>query len=285
MGHSELQYRLASSVGALLVATTLACADLSRAAESTDAESGTAPVEAVRDVSPADAARPDGSVVGDCSSIALNSADAGTLVDSNGPAPRDASNVDGLSPTDLSAPDAPPVRAPAAPGDLVISEIMVDPNVAVERNGEWIELYNPSEDITYQLAGCMLHDDGRDHHVIASPLLVAPGSHVTLASSGDLAQTGFAPDYAYDSFLLSNSGDEVVISCGDIEIDRVVIDTGAFPHPSGASLSLDPAAYDAQENDSGTAWCAGRDVYNPAGADEGDRGTPGEANPPCPHDG
>ena len=174
------------------------------------------------------------------------------------------------TPTMCFSPDA--GQNPSVEGAVVITEIMKDPETLMDTDGEWLELFNPSTVETYNLSGCVLSDLATDNHTISWDLLLAPQSYVTLARSGD---PGFVADYVYSSFVLVNAADEVVLTCGAVEIDRVAYDEVAFPDVAGASLSLDPPSVDAIQNDIGANWCPGQDAYN------GDLGTPGAPNPPC----
>ncbi|RMG19332.1 MAG: hypothetical protein D6729_05615 [Deltaproteobacteria bacterium] len=164
--------------------------------------------------------------------------------------------------------DAPPAAVPAAAGDLVITEILYDPEALPDAAGEWLEIHNPGAD-PLDLAGCTIAD-----RVSEAPLdgvQVAPGGYVTLARS---ATPGFVPD-AVIGLTLNNGGDALTLRCGGVEIDAVDYGTG-FPVASGASLSLAPGL-DHVANDRPEAWCLAEHRYG-----RGDRGTPGAPNPPCP---
>jgi len=158
---------------------------------------------------------------------------------------------------------------PARAGDIVITEIMIDPMATRDDDGEWIELWNPSETDALSLEGCVL-DDGAASPRKLGPLIVEPLASATIARS-DLA--GFMPDLIAP-FTLTNTTDTVGLLCFGVEIDRVLYDR-EFPFRAGASLSLDPGSYAASANDDPAAWCAGTLDFG------GDRGTPGETNPIC----
>ena len=167
---------------------------------------------------------------------------------------------------------------PTMAGEVVITEIMQNPNVLSDGSGEWFEVYNPSSTATYDLQGCTFTDLSTTPNsiTIVGPLLIAPGQYLALATAG---MPGFVPSYDYnaDTFFLGNSGDEVIMTCGTTEIDRVEYDSGAtFPDPTGASMSLDRGSLTSTGNDMGANWCEGTDSYN------GDLGTPGSRNPFCP---
>jgi hypothetical protein len=167
---------------------------------------------------------------------------------------------------------------PPAAGDLVINEIHVAPAAVADASGEWFELYNAAG-VPVDLQGWTISDDGIDAHVIAAPLPIAAGGYAVLCNNGTFATNGgVSCDYTYVSgWYLADAGDEVVLSTGAFEVDRVAYDGGPlFPDTPGASMSLDPTAQDGAANDIGGNWCDGR---IPFGA--GDLGTPGAPNPSC----
>ena len=106
--------------------------------------------------------------------------------------------------------------------DLLISEVMVNPAALSDTQGEWFELYNPTA-AEINLRALTLGDDGSNSHRIESDLLILPGQYLTLARYLD---PGFVPDYVYDDFTLSNSGDEIVYSDGAAELLRLEYGSG-----------------------------------------------------------
>lgn len=160
--------------------------------------------------------------------------------------------------------------------DLVITEVMQNPNVLTDDVGEWFEIHNPSNVTTYQLHGCTIEgSSANDSFAIDVDLEIGPGAYLTFATD---AAPGFTPDFVWGgSFALNNSSDTVRLVCNTVTVDEVVYDDGAtFPDPTGASMSLDPTATTALANDDGSNWCEGQTPYNGA-----DLGTPGVANPSC----
>ena len=116
--------------------------------------------------------------------------------------------------------------------DLLISEVMVNPAALSDTRGEWFELYNPTAE-SINLREITIGDDGSDLHRIESDLLVLPGEYLTLARYFD---PGFVPDYVYDDFTLSNTGDEIVFSDGVSELLR--LDYGSDFDAAGRSREL-----------------------------------------------
>jgi hypothetical protein len=157
-----------------------------------------------------------------------------------------------------------------APG-VVISELMKNPEVLPDADGEWIELYNAGS-AAMNLGGCSL---ARDEQQLAldGAAPIPPGGYLTLANG---SAPGFTPDVLYTGVTLPNSGSFVLrLSCGGQLLDQVVVDPAATPNRAGHSLSLSGNALDSTANDRAENWCEGVGSYN------GDFGTPGAANPNC----
>ena len=163
----------------------------------------------------------------------------------------------------------------ASPGEVIINEIMQNPAIVGDSEGEWFELYNlTTADI--DIEGWTIKDDGTDSHVIANggPLVIPPGGFLVLGNNEDIASNGgVTVDYTYGGgWYLGNGEDEVVLVDGTLlEIDRVVYDDGAtFPDPNGASMALKDISLD---NNVGANWCQASTPYG-----LGDNGTPGVEN-------
>jgi hypothetical protein len=163
----------------------------------------------------------------------------------------------------------------AAPGDVVINEIIQNPAAVADGSGEWFELYNPTGS-GIDLDGWTIRDDDIDSHVISngSPLVIPAGGYLVLGNNSDSGTNGgVTVNYNYgSSWFLANGDDEVVLLDGSlVEIDRVNYDDGAtFPDPTGASMALSVPNLD---NNIGANWCVASTPYG-----SGDLGTPGAAN-------
>ncbi|MDH5672953.1 MAG: lamin tail domain-containing protein [Myxococcales bacterium] len=187
-----------------------------------------------------------------------------------GAAGNDMSHADSAGAMDAgAATGAEPAPRPSAPGHLLITELMPNPAAVADTAGEWIELYNPGAE-ALDVAGCLLDDGGSTRRPLPAGTTIDAGAHFLLARS---EQCPVPPDLVI-SFSLGNSADRVAIFCDGIEIDAVAYGEG-FPLSPGVSMSLDPDAYDAVDNDFGQAYCPGRFAYAI------DLGTPGEPNPSC----
>lgn len=166
------------------------------------------------------------------------------------------------------------------PGDVVITEIMANPDAVSDTNGEWFEVYNnTAADI--DLNGWFLasSDDGTQLIDAGGPLSLPAGGYLVFGPNDVTAENGgVTVDYVYSGITLGNDSDDIAVQDPDaVVIDVVVYDATNFPMRSGASLSLDADSTDAVSNDTGANWC-------PSSAKVGldwDRGSPGAANPTC----
>ncbi len=159
----------------------------------------------------------------------------------------------------------------AADADIVITEIMQNPYVLLDANGEWFEIHNTGPDAV-DMTGWTIRDDGIDSHVITS-LVVGPGEYAVLGvDAAAMAGQGVTLAYQYSGFTLANGDDEVVLlNVALTEIDRIMYDGGpVWPDPNGASMMWDETSGD---NNVGANWAASTAVFG-----GGDMGTPGAAN-------
>ncbi len=184
---------------------------------------------------------------------------------------------------DLDRPDAGPPVTPDTAGQLVVSELMIDSSMDPDQAHEWVEIYNPSDSVTYDLQGLWLYDLGIiDVIEIDAQVLVRPGDYVILAENGDQDMNGGVEadfDWSPDSdFNLTNGDDEVYLYNPDLDVDIDGVEYGVSWFSVGAALNLDPDSLNSVDNDSMASWC---DATASFGTD-GDLGTPGAANTECP---
>ncbi|MEM6533384.1 MAG: lamin tail domain-containing protein [Myxococcota bacterium] len=160
-------------------------------------------------------------------------------------------------------------------GDLVISEVMADPDGDAP---EWVEIYNASSD-TQELSGLDVVVTGG-----GSPRSFSLNVDASLESRGYFVVGGQGSgDFDYVDYAtglqLANSGAIIELNCADTVIDQVAYGSrGALPGPTGgASLSFDGnQAPSAVGNDDATNWCDAGETY-----DSVNIGTPGFANVAC----
>ncbi|MEC7983607.1 MAG: lamin tail domain-containing protein [Myxococcota bacterium] len=159
-------------------------------------------------------------------------------------------------------------------GDLLITEFMANPTQAVARKGEWLEIYNNTEQAV-DLKGLILTNRKKYTLVIDHSLLVEPRTHALLAPQGNPVINGGLPrvDFVYSvqDFRIRRRGN-LTLSNGTVQIDSIQYALGkGMPNGQGSALmrpSLLP-------NDA-SPWCEAHTTYG-----KGDRGSPKEHNPPC----
>ena len=166
---------------------------------------------------------------------------------------------------------------PATPSrsQIIINEIIQNPEFVGDTEGEWFELYNQgSSDV--DINGWTILDNGTNNHIIdnGGPLMVSPGGYLVLGRNADSTLNGNVPvGYAYGTDItLGNSSDQIILEDQNgVEIDRVEYDDGAsFPDPTGASMELISPSLD---NNVGLHWAESITSWN-----GNDRGTPGALN-------
>ncbi len=111
------------------------------------------------------------------------------------------------------------INGPEA-GNIIITEIMANPNILDDSEGEWFEIFNTSGE-TFNLKGCIFNDAGTDSFTISADFEISPAYFATLARS---AEPGFTADYIFQNFSLTNSVDEITLT----SLNGVVIDTVSY---------------------------------------------------------
>ena len=162
-------------------------------------------------------------------------------------------------------------------GELLITEVMQNPAMLSDAEGEYFEIYNTTN-ATLNLNGVVVSDNGTDRFVIQEDLLV-PGNSFYVFSKSENA-TNITNEYIYsdEPFTLANSDDEIVITNADMSlIVSLAYDGGAtFPNPSGRSMILNQDSFNAVDAQNGGNWCESTSTYS-----TGELGTPGTANDSC----
>lgn len=165
-------------------------------------------------------------------------------------------------------------------GDLVLTEVMPDPEGSESDSMEWIELYNASSR-PIQLEGLLLERSRPDGSgVQGGPLAAAtidPWTYVVLGEGlGDHDRV----QHGYGQLLgsLSNGSGRIALGCAGLLLDEILYEDPI----EGSSVSLDGAlAPDALLNDDPATWCPSRSSYV-AAPDVLEHGTPGAPNDLCP---
>ena len=166
------------------------------------------------------------------------------------------------------------------PGDVIITEIMINPSAVTDVNGEWFELFNILSE-TVDIRGWTIKDESGKTHTIpdTDPILIPAGTFLVLGNNSEASSNGgVSVDHQYTAITLNNGGDTLLVfDVNGEEIDRVDYGTGSFTVPTGGSLNLDPDGFGLNDNDDGANWCAST---TPIGTGL-DSGTPGSPNETC----
>jgi hypothetical protein len=176
-----------------------------------------------------------------------------------------------------------------AAGDLVITEIMYDPDAVSDTDGEWFEVYNGTGD-SVNLLGLVVADDSAysaaDLFTVETDLVAAAGERLVFVVSGDTTINGGITadyDFAGGGVNLNNSGDQVYVGVPAgagryTTIDSVSYDeTAGWPLAKGYSIELNDTKVTSSDNDTASNWCL---PTSTAGSNS-DRGSPGAVSSGC----
>ena len=156
------------------------------------------------------------------------------------------------------------------PGDLIISEIMSNPAVVSDTNGEWFEIFNASSH-SHDLNGLVLADNGSNSHTVNNPgsLFINPGEYLVMGRNADsMANGGLLVDYVYSNFTLSNSLDQIILLFNTVEIASLDYSGAPFGIAGMSAEILSQKSITTQADYQATDFMQ----YG-----EGDYGTPGSA--------
>jgi hypothetical protein len=176
--------------------------------------------------------------------------------------------------------DESPVSGLFDRGDLLITEIMYDPDTLTDTQGEWFEIYN-NTNFTVNLQKVVIRKNDTENHIINSSVLLAAHNFYVLARTEAAVSCS---KYVYNTAIsLNNTG--AVLSLYNYGSDGTdgslicSINYGAagFPIAKGASLCLDPESFNNIDAVLGNSWCVSTTSYS-----TGDLGTPGLPNDNCP---
>src|SRR5690606_7094575 len=160
---------------------------------------------------------------------------------------------------------------PAAPGDLVISEVMADPNAVTDANGEWFEVLVTRN---IDLNGVAVAGTGTPGAPLQGPecMEATAGSYLIFARNDDPASNGGLPrvDFPFTTSL-TNSNGALRLLIGGTELDGITWSSSS----AGVSSQVRPDQLTVTGNDVAANFCppAAGATYG-----AGDRGTPGVVN-------
>lgn len=149
------------------------------------------------------------------------------------------------------------VQAIAEPGDLMITELMIDPGSS---GTQWFEVRNLTRE-AIDLEGFVISTREGEHR-IDEAVQLEPNGFVTLAAG---AVAGFTPDYVFGPQLeLDKLADTLSLRAGSATIGTLTWGVG-WRIPTGATLSLDPVFHKTGtlSNDDFERWCQGTSAGTP----------------------
>lgn len=192
-------------------------------------------------------------------------------------APREAADLEGYT-------EGPPPMGTSVddlvPGDLIITEIMFDPNCASD-NCEFIEIYNDSG-VDISLLGLRIQDSNFSpavQGVVAVDVPLMAGAYAVLGSDDAGIWPYAVPATAHygTNPPFNNTGDLAAILNSTEILDQTAVYPTFGASDNGRTWKLDPMMIDAAANDVAGNWCFSTMVFDsPGGIDE--YGTPGAAN-------
>jgi hypothetical protein len=186
---------------------------------------------------------------------------------------------------------APAARAAVLPGELLITELMVDP-VVDDADGEWFEVRNATEG-ELDLDGLAVQSDGDAGFTVVGSFVVGAGESVVFAANAIVAENGgFGVDRAYDPATLAlDATDALSIHWGGVQLDAVAWDAATWPGGERVALQVDAAGAATLDhpiialewaNDLPGNWCGATVEQTVPGSSETWTGTPGSTNTVCP---
>lgn len=157
-------------------------------------------------------------------------------------------------------------------GDLIITEIMHNPNKVDDWSGEWFEVYNSTE-FLIDLTGVQIRSQGDNGHQTINPgnynlsnsddPFIEPGEYFIFGSRYQSQGNGDIPvDFKYDRerFQL-DPVDSIQLRQGSTIIDEVVYDSEAINSIPGRSISLSHNKRNHEDNDNMNNWCNSESPY------------------------
>jgi hypothetical protein len=183
--------------------------------------------------------------------------------------------IDSMSTEIVSISETPTVQATKTvsqlvAGDLLLTEVMADPDKVTDTYGEWFEIYNNAT-FPININGLIVKVGTKIYTVSISHEMQI-GEYVFF---GKDAQGGAGALVYYSSAISlvnSSGGIQLLSTDGVTEIASMTYTTA----PTGASLSLDPTKMTYTLAKDPSSWCTATQAYS-----TGDKGTPGTANSAC----
>lgn len=164
------------------------------------------------------------------------------------------------------------------PGEIVITEVLPNPDFVADDTGEWFELHSLAT-TDFHLNGLeigkSIEDAAEDTIAYPECITISPGQYAVVAKTADPMLNGEVPAevivWETDISLTNTDGSLWVGIAGEL-LDVVTWGSAG----TGESTQLDPDFFDPAVNDDLLNWCDATEPFN-----AGDVGTPGLANSEC----
>ena len=164
----------------------------------------------------------------------------------------------------------PKTSATVTAGDILITEVMPNPDKISDDFGEWIELYNNSG-VDVNVKGLKVKV-GTKTYTLTKDVTIKSGQYIVLATNAQAVAEPFEIYGSVLSLVNTNGSVQVLASDGITEIASMTYSSC----PTGGSLSLNPDKFNYSDAKLAASWCHSVSVYS-----TGDKGTPGAANDSC----
>ena len=117
---------------------------------------------------------------------------------------------------------------------IVLNEFMPHPSSScTETDGEWIELYNNTND-WINLSEWVLKNNYGEEITLATYLLPPGGYYVLGACGNETLNGGYTPNYVYSDFTIHESGSIALFNSVNLLVDEIEYD-GSWPVQAGFS--------------------------------------------------
>ena len=183
-------------------------------------------------------------------------------------------NVEDVAGNPIAANTTEAIFEAAGPADIVINEVMRNPDAISDSEGEWFEVYNAGSN-SVDMNGWTIKDNDFDSHVIdnGGTLIIGAGEYkVFCRNATAMAGQGVTSFYQYSGIAMGNSADELILEDNlAVVVDGIAWDDGTiWPDAVGFSMQWTGLG----DNNDGTTW---EDIGGPRFGTQ-DRGTPGTVN-------
>jgi hypothetical protein len=160
------------------------------------------------------------------------------------------------------------------PGQLLITEVMPNPEAVSDANGEWFEVHAPGAavDLNGLLVGTA-EDRGKAVGASETCLTVPAGGYAVLSRKLEPGENGGILALTTFSQNLTNAGGSIALRAGDTVLDVLTYGSSS----AGRSLQLSRGLNSPLDNDDPENLCNAE-----VAMENGDYGTPGAQNGVCP---